>query len=187
MKTTSGSNRKVQLGFGSAILALLIVGAASYRGLAVSTASTRWVRHTHDVLEILQDLQFALESIESSSRGFVLTGNENFLETYNRSRSRAAQDQAGLRSLTASNAQIQRQLPALELLAAQQVQEAERVIAMRRAQGMEAAAEPCAAEAANPGTMNYTPPCSSCRWKCGACWSSAVRTPSCAWARCRAS
>ena len=141
MKTTSGSNRKVQLGFGSAILALLIVGAASYRGLAVSTASTRWVRHTHDVLETLQDLQFALESIESSSRGFVLTGNENFLETYNRSRSRAAQDQAGLRSLTASNAQIQRQLPALELLAAQQVQEAERVIALRRAQGMEAAAD----------------------------------------------
>ncbi len=141
MKTTSGSNRKVQLGFGSAILALLIVGAASYRGLVVSSASTRWVRHTHDVLETLQDLQFAMESIESSSRGFVLTGNENYLETYHRSRSRAAQDQAGLRSLTADNAQTQRQLPGLEQLAAQQIQEAERVIALRRGQGMEAAAD----------------------------------------------
>ena len=114
MKTTSGSNRKVQLGFGSAILALLIVGAASYRGLVVSSASTRWVRHTHEVLEILQDLQLALQSIESSSRGFVLTGIENYLETYHSSRSRAAQDEAGLRSLTADNAQTQRRLPALE-------------------------------------------------------------------------
>ncbi len=140
MKTTSGSNRKVQFGLGSAILALLIVGAASYRALVVSSASTRWVRHTHDVLETLQDLQFAMESIDSSSRGFVLTGNENYLETYHRSRSRAAHGQAGLRSLTADNAQTQRQLPALEQLLAQQVQEAERVIALRRGQGMEAAA-----------------------------------------------
>jgi PAS domain S-box-containing protein len=140
MKTTSGSNRKVQLGFGAAILALLIVGAASYRGLVVSSASTRWVRHTHDVLETLQDLQFAMQSIESSSRGFVLTGNENYLESYHSSRSRAAQDQAALRSLTADNAQTQRQLPGLEQLAAQQIQEAERVIALRQGQGMEAAA-----------------------------------------------
>ena len=135
MKTTSGSNRKVQLGFGSAILALLIVGAASYRGVVVSSASTRWVRHTHEVLETLQDLQFAMESIESSSRGFVLTGSENYLETYHRSRSRAAQDQAGLRSLTADNAQTQRQLPGLDQLAAQQIQEADRVIALRRRPG----------------------------------------------------
>ncbi|MGH9549727.1 MAG: hypothetical protein ACRD3W_10145 [Terriglobales bacterium] len=41
MKTTSGSNRKVQLGFGAAIFALLIVGAASYRGLVVPGASAR--------------------------------------------------------------------------------------------------------------------------------------------------
>jgi len=140
MKTTSGSNRKVQLGFGAAILALLIVGAASYRGLVVSSASTRWVRHTHDVLETLQDLQFAMQSIESSSRGFVLTGNENYLESYHSSRSRAAQDQAALRGLTVDNAQTQRQLRALEQLAAQEIQEAERVIALRQGQGMEAAA-----------------------------------------------
>jgi PAS domain S-box-containing protein len=141
MKTTSGSNRKVQLGFGSAILALLIVGAASYRGLVVSSASTPWVRHTHDVLESLQDLQFTMERIESSSRGFVLTGNENYVETYHSSRSRAAQDQAELRSLTADNAQSQRRLSELEQLAAQRIEDAERVIALRRSQGMEAAAD----------------------------------------------
>ena len=183
MKTTSGSNRKVQLGFGSAILALLVVGAASYRGVVVSSASTRWVRHTHEVLETLQDLQFAMESIESSSRGFVLTGNEDYLETYYSSRSRAAQDQSGLRSLTADNAQTQRRLSALEPLAAQQIQEAERVIGLRRGQGMEAAAEALRGGGANRGKRNYRLSCSSCRRESGACWSRAVRTQGGAWAR----
>jgi PAS domain S-box-containing protein len=81
-----------------------------------------------------------MQSIESSSRGFVLTGNENYLESYHSSRSRAAQDQAALRGLTVDNAQTQRQLRALEQLVAQEIQEAERVIALRQGQGMEAAA-----------------------------------------------
>ncbi len=141
MKTTSSSNRKVELGFGAAILALLIVSIASYRGLVVSRASTDWVRHTHEVLESLQDLQFAMGSIESSSRGFVLTGNENYVETYQRSRSRAIQDQADLRSLTADNAQSQLRLSEFEALAAQRIEAAGRAIALRRGEGMEAAAE----------------------------------------------
>ncbi|MGH9549726.1 MAG: PAS domain S-box protein, partial [Terriglobales bacterium] len=82
-----------------------------------------------------------MESIESSSLGFVLTGNENYVETYHSSRSRAAQDQAGLRSLTADNAQSQRGLSEIEKLAAQRIEETERVIALRRSQGMEAAVD----------------------------------------------
>ena len=123
MKTTSGSNRNLQLGFGSAILALLIFGAAPLRGLVASSASTRWVRHTYEVLENLEDLRFAIDSIDSSGRPS------------------AAPDQAGLRNLTADNALTQRQLPALEPLAAQQIQEAERVLTLRQGQGMEAAVD----------------------------------------------
>lgn len=85
MKTTPRLNRKMQFAFGSAILALLVVGTVSYRGMAVSGASDRWVRHTHEVLENLQDLRFAMQSIESSSRGFVLTGTESYVETYHAS------------------------------------------------------------------------------------------------------
>ena len=67
--TTSPLDRKVQFAFGSAILALLAVGALSYRVMVVSSESDRWVRHTHEVLASLQDLRFALESVESSVRG----------------------------------------------------------------------------------------------------------------------
>ena len=56
MKTKSQSNRKVQLAFGSAILAILVVVATSYHSMVVSRESEQWVRHTHEVLENLQDL-----------------------------------------------------------------------------------------------------------------------------------
>src|ERR1700689_598973 len=75
-------NRKLALAFGSAILALFAVGMISYRGLAVSSESGQWVRHTHEVIENLQDLLAAMEVVESSARGFVLTGDESYLASY---------------------------------------------------------------------------------------------------------
>ena len=82
MKTKSLLNRKVQLAFGSAIAILLVVAAFSYRGMILSSESDRLVRHSHEVLENLQELLFAMQSIEASSRGFVLTGEESYLDSY---------------------------------------------------------------------------------------------------------
>jgi CHASE3 domain sensor protein len=72
----------MQLAFGSAMLTLLVVGAISYRGMVVSRDGARWVSHTHEVLESVQDLVLAVESIESNSLGFALTGRESYLESY---------------------------------------------------------------------------------------------------------
>jgi CHASE3 domain len=77
-------NRRVQGAFGTAILALLAVGAISYRGVIVSGESRQWVNHTHEVLERLQDLRLSVAEIEASYRGFALTGDESFLESYQR-------------------------------------------------------------------------------------------------------
>jgi diguanylate cyclase (GGDEF)-like protein/PAS domain S-box-containing protein len=134
-------NRKVQLAFGSAIVALLMVGAVSYRGMVASSESDRWVRHTHEVLENLQDLLFAMESIESSYRGFAATGNESDLTSYRASILNVGQDEATIRNLTADNSEQQGQLPALERLVAERIELAEMVIRMRRAKGLDAATD----------------------------------------------
>jgi PAS domain S-box-containing protein len=141
MKTKSPLSRKVQLAFGSAILALLVVGAISYRGMVLSSESDRWVRHTHEVLENLQDLLLATENIKSSYRGFVLTGKESYLESYRAGILSAEQDQATVRNLTVDNPEQQRQLPALERLTARKIQYAETIIALGRTKGLEAATE----------------------------------------------
>jgi PAS domain S-box-containing protein len=140
MKTKSLLSRKVQLAFGSAIVTLLIVGAVSYRAMVVSSESDRWVRHSHEVLENLQDLRLAMERIESSCGDFALTGQEFYLESYRASILSVEQHEATVRNLTVDNPEQQRELPMLESLAAQKIQRAEMIIGLRRVQGFEAAA-----------------------------------------------
>jgi len=126
--------------FGSAILTLLVVGAISYRAMVVSNDSERWVQHTLEVLANLQDLLSDMESIESNSRGFALTGEEWRLVSYRANMKSLEQHEAAVHSLTVDNPAQQRQMPVLNRLAAQEVQFSEMVIEIRRAKGFEAAA-----------------------------------------------
>jgi diguanylate cyclase (GGDEF)-like protein/PAS domain S-box-containing protein len=138
MKTKSPLNRKVQLAFGSAILAILVVGGISYRGMMVSSESERWARHTHEVLENLQDLLTSMQSIESSYRGFAITGNEKYVESFHANILRSRQDQTNLQNLTADNPDQQRQFPTLYRLTNQKIEFGEAVIGLRRTKGIDA-------------------------------------------------
>src|SRR6202022_1641769 len=91
------------LGLGAVILTFLVGGAISYRSTIVASESDRLVRHTHEVLERLQDLLSAMRSIESSYRGFALTGKESYLESYRSSIASAQQGEAAVRNLTGDN------------------------------------------------------------------------------------
>ena len=122
------------------MLALLLAGAASYRWMTVSDESNRWVQHTHDVIGDLDGLLFSIESVESSARGFVLTGDESNLAAYDANLLSARQDEAAVRSLTVDNPRQQARLPELESLLAENIQLAEKAIVLRRAEGFAAAA-----------------------------------------------
>jgi len=139
MKTKSVVKLKLQLAFGSAVLALLVVGAVSYRSMVESSESELWVRHTDQVLEKLQELLAAMQTVESNARGYVLMGDEYFLDVYRAAKAKTEQDQTILRTLTADNAGQEHRLDALTTLAAQKFQFAEQVIAVRRTNGLEAA------------------------------------------------
>jgi PAS domain S-box-containing protein len=134
-------NRKVQLAFGSAIVILLVVGSISYQSIVMSSESNRWVWHTHQVLESLQKLVAGMATAESSCRGFVLTGDESFVESYRTSILIAEQDEAELRNLTKDNPKQQLRLPALEELMAQKIRFGDALINVRRIKGAKAAAD----------------------------------------------
>lgn len=141
MKTSSPSIRKVQFAFGAAILVLIAAGAISYRSLVESRDANLWVQHTHRVLERLQDLRWAIESMESSYRGFVVTGKDPYFESYRGSISSVEQDETALGNLTVDNPEQQRQLPILERLVAQKIEFAEMLCSLRRTQGFEASSQ----------------------------------------------
>jgi diguanylate cyclase (GGDEF)-like protein/PAS domain S-box-containing protein len=135
-----GLNFKTRLAFASAMLTLLVVGAISYHETVVSRDSAQWVSHTHEVLESIHDLVFAMESIGSNSDGFALTGKESYLASYRTDLLKVAQDQGAIRHLTSDNPVQQRQIPLLESLTAQEIQRAEMVIRLGRSPGLAAAA-----------------------------------------------
>ena len=141
MKTASRVNRKTQIAFGSAILALIVVGAISYRAILTSRESNQWVQHTREVIESLDDLDISLETVESSTRGFVLTGKESYLGPYRTSLIKEQQDEVNLRSLTTDNPAQQLLLPALSKLAADKFERDAAVITLRRTQGLQAASD----------------------------------------------
>jgi methyl-accepting chemotaxis protein len=130
------SNLKVALAFGAGLLTLLVVGGISYRFMVGSEEDDRWVEHTRETLGTLDNLLSAEASIDSSVRGFALSGNESYVESYRSSALRAEQDEAAVRKLTVDNPVQQGRLPALEALAAAKIKRAEAIIALRRAEGL---------------------------------------------------
>jgi PAS domain S-box-containing protein len=147
--------RKLQLAFGSAILALLVVGAISYWGTIVSEESDRRVRHTHIVLESLKELLAAMQTVESSYRGFALSGKEIYLESYGADLAGVAQAEIAVRDSTVGNPEQQGQLQALEGLTAEKIQIAEKVIGVRRTAGLEAAARTELEASGQPGVGDF--------------------------------
>ena len=141
MKSKLPLKRKIQLTFGAAIATLLIVGTISYRCMAVSDESDRRVRHTHEVIENLQDLAAAMETVESSYRGFAITSDENSLQPYLPAIARSEQAQANIRDLTVDNSVQQFRIRNLMSLADRRIQYAETVISLRRTKGADAAAD----------------------------------------------
>jgi len=132
MNSKSLLNRKAQIAFGSAIVILLVMGAFSYHSMVESSESNRWARHTDEVLASLQQLSFATTKVESSSRGFALSGQESYLETYRSSVLNAQQQERIARELTADNARQQDKLTVLEALIAQKLEYTDFMIALRR-------------------------------------------------------
>jgi PAS domain S-box-containing protein len=141
MTTKSEMKRTVGLAFGAAILVLLAVGVLAYRGTVVSAESDRWVRHTHEVLENTQNLDAAVQSVESSYRGFALTGDPSYLDSYHSNISIAQEYLGIIRDLTVDNPEQQQRIPVFEKLIARKIQFGGTVNALRQTKGLEAAAE----------------------------------------------
>ena len=140
MTMNSFLNRRLQTAFAFAMLAMLLMGASSYRWMLLLDESNWWVRHTDDVLDNLNDLRSSLESASRSYRDFVLTGDESYISPYDAEVSIAMKDEATVRRLTVDNPRQQYRLPILESLLAEKLRIADEVISLRRARGFEVAA-----------------------------------------------
>ncbi|HEY0465344.1 MAG TPA: CHASE3 domain-containing protein, partial [Polyangiaceae bacterium] len=129
--------RKLALGFAVAVLMLLVIGLSGYRSTEHLIENDRWVSHTHEVRTRLADLISFLKDAETGQRGFVITGDDAFLEPYRGSLPEIAKITADLRTLTADNEVQQRRLTALQPLIDGKLAELKKTVDLRRTQGFE--------------------------------------------------
>ncbi|HEY3255827.1 MAG TPA: CHASE3 domain-containing protein [Polyangiaceae bacterium] len=137
--------RKLALGFSIAVLTLLVIGVSGYRSTEHLIENDRLVSHTHEVRRKLADLTSFLKDTETGQRGFVITGEEAFLEPHRVALGEITRLTGELRTLTADNDAQQRRLTALQPLIDGKLAELKRTIDLRRAQGFDATSKVVAA------------------------------------------
>jgi PAS domain S-box-containing protein len=139
MTIKSAVDRKMQIAFGSAMAILIVVGAFAYYCIVVFNENNHWVNHTHEVLDKLQELRFSVKSSESSSRDFVMTGEESRLVSFRESVARANHYAEAANYAIQDNSVQQRKLSGLKALMARRIQLIEAIIRLRQTEGLDAA------------------------------------------------
>ncbi len=137
--------RNIQIGFGAGVAIIVAVGAAALQSTAATVASAAWVAHT---LEVRADLAAALArlaDVEASARGYVITGDDRFLQPYDSAKLDLVPLMARLNSLTADNPAQRLRLDSLQALIPPRLGRLQRIIDVRRRQGAAAAAGAVAA------------------------------------------
>ena len=101
MQTTL--NRNLLIGFGISMLILIISSTASFYSIKALLRSSFWVNHTNEVTKEINAVQASLFDAESGQRGFLLSNDELFLESYKAAYVKVKRSINNIRSLTADN------------------------------------------------------------------------------------
>jgi methyl-accepting chemotaxis protein len=136
-----GVGTKIGFGFAVCVTMLIVVGAISRRNALSLLENTDRVSHTHEVLETVARLTSMVREGEAVARGFVLTSVQELVtehELANRGVEGALRE---LTLLTRDNAAQQTRLLELRELTQRKFQFHARLIAVRRADGLERAVE----------------------------------------------
>lgn len=137
MKWTFG--RKMGAGFALACVALIVLSVFGYRSTETLLDNDRLVAHTHLVRKELSDLLSAVQDAETGQRGYLLTGNEAYLEPYQSALRESERLFADIQKLMSDNPEQLRRLESFRGSMQGKLTELQNRIDIRRKEGLEAA------------------------------------------------
>jgi PAS domain S-box-containing protein len=114
---------------------LLVTGVVAYRSNVALAAATAQLLHTRDVELGLERLLSAVIDAETGQRGFLLTGREEYLGTFEKALARARDELQRLRTSLQSNDAAQRPLEELGALVQVKTDELVRTVQLERSSG----------------------------------------------------
>jgi len=135
MKWSVGT--KIGGGFALALAIMLIIGAVAHQSIGKLTETADWVDHTHKVLEKLATLIQAMVDAETGQRGYIITGEDAYLEPYQAALGVIDQDLRELRELTKDNASQQHRLDLLQPMVSERISSLKTGMAARKEKAFE--------------------------------------------------
>ena len=111
---------------------MLVIAGLTYRNTHQLNEDARWVAHTHEVLNLTSDVMLAVVDAETGQRGFLITGNNEFLQPYDAALARLDGLMAKLKDKTKDNPDQQARITKLEGMTAVRLAQMKEVINLRR-------------------------------------------------------
>lgn len=109
-------DRGVLAGVGVVLAVLLINAVLAYRNTRQLDEDATWVAHTHQVLDLTSEVLLALVNAETGSRGFRITGKEEFLQPYHTALEQLDERIAQLKDMTRDNDRQQDRIARLKVM-----------------------------------------------------------------------
>jgi CheY-like chemotaxis protein/CHASE3 domain sensor protein/putative methionine-R-sulfoxide reductase with GAF domain len=125
-------SQKIFLAVIACTVILAVVAYSSFRNSDKVIETNKWVSHTHEVLYELDQLLVSTLEAESSVRGFVITGNENFLQPYSVARVNMNTHLEKVKTLTVDNPTQQRNLELIQQQLQRRIQNLDDAVQLRR-------------------------------------------------------
>ncbi|ACU62993.1 response regulator [Chitinophaga pinensis] len=116
MKVKATFKRNLLIGFGVSLLLLVVSSVASFFSIRNLLASAYWVDHTNTVILKLENTLSFMKDAETGQRGFLLTGDDRFLEPYKGAYDSVQATLNNLKELTQDNNEQQVAVEQLRLL-----------------------------------------------------------------------
>ena len=132
--------RKLGAAFVAALVIVLGVSALSWLGESLFARTVARVDHTYEVVDALDSVLEDLTDIETGARGFAMTGQDRFLEPYQRGSSQLDVDLAAARALVSDAPSALARLDKLGRIAHERLGQSRTIIDLRRTSGLQGAA-----------------------------------------------
>ncbi|MEH2111251.1 response regulator [Nostoc sp.] len=129
---------KIGISFALSLATLTTIGLISYQSTNELIATSRKESHTYQVLSQLEDLNLQLTNAETGQRGYIITGEQRYLEPYNSAIQVINQKVREIQRLTVDNPNQQNRLDILQPLLNERMAVMKNVIELRQTQGLEA-------------------------------------------------
>ena len=122
MKNLSIRN-KITVAFLVILMLLVTIGVVNFRQMNKLVSNSDWVSHTQKVLTELNHILGLLKDTETGQRGFIITGDEAYLEPFTSAKAELPIQIENLRNLPSDNQNQQNRITTLEGLIEQQLSE----------------------------------------------------------------